>query len=167
MQYIYDLVPLAIIIILAATYYKKGLISIILSAVIWVVSLILGWFFSSWFVSGNQQAVNVGNTTVPITRSVLFFVIFFVVSIVLQLICRSLQKMIDKIPLVGTANHFMGMIIGLVLGLVFTYVLINLVAVIIYASNDSLSWMNNALIEKTLLFKYMYWYNLLRYSPFG
>jgi len=167
MQYIYDLVPVVIIAVLAAIYHKKGFLDIILKAVTWLAALIFAWFFSSFFAGDMGESVTVGSTTVPITRSVLFFVVFFVVSIVLQLVSKSLQSLIDRIPLVGTANHLLGMVIGVVLGVLFCYILINVVAVIIYTSNESLSWMNTELINKTLFFKYAYQYNLLQHSPFG
>ena len=163
MQYIYDLVPVVILVVCFAVYYKKGLLGILLRALCWLIALVLAWFMSSMFAG---TSVTVAGNDVSATRPILFFAVFLVASIILTLVSKSLQALIDKIPLVGSTNHVLGGLVGLALGVLCCVILINLTAILIYASRESLPWMNSALIEQTLWFKYAYRYNLLEYSPF-
>ena len=165
-SYIYDLILLAILAVCTFVYYKMGFIKIVLGTVCIIASLILAWFFSSMFAGFSGGSVQVGTATVPTTRTILFIVFSLVFSVVLQLVLRAMQAAIDKIPVVGFADHLLGGVLGLILGLLGCYVLLNLVAIIIYFTGDSLAWMNSKMIEGTLLVKYLYQYNLLLF-PFG
>ncbi len=111
--------------------------------------------------SGNYTPSAIERSAISTIRSLLFVVLFLILSIVLRIVSR-LMKGINKIPLVGGINRLLGGVMGLIIGLLFAYLAVSLCAIIIAASADQLTWMNTAIVDKTLLFSLVYKYNLLR-----
>lgn len=90
-----------------------------------------------------------------IIKTIAFALIFALVSTVIGLIARS-AKLLEKIPVIGKANSFLGGIAGLLEGLVivFTVCLITRLAVSLCDGNTLL--FNQATIDSTLIFKRFY-----------
>jgi len=157
--YLYDLILLAIVVITFVVNYKKGLLGILLGVASWIAALILAYVVSGLFAGFGNGSVSILNTPVPTTRPVIFLVVFIIGSFVLNFVFKGLQKAVDKIPLVGATDRLLGGILGAALGLICCYVLLNLCAIIIHV--HPMPWMNEQVMDATILVKYLYRFNLI------
>ncbi len=95
-------------------------------------------------------------------QTIVFAVIFFVVVILLNLIAKLLQ-FVNKIPLIGGLNAFLGGIVGLVQGAVAVCISCLLVRVIAVMSGGNIIFFNNTVIDSTIVFKYIYDFEFLNF----
>ncbi len=121
-----------------------------------------------------DQAIQNGPTTIatwanelviaPIVTMILKAVFFFLIMLLAWFVVRSLARMfrgVNRIPLVGGVNALLGAVLGLIQGLLVVLVLCFVIRMIILLSGNSLSFMNDEVIQDTYLFQYLY-----RISPF-
>lgn len=112
-----------------------------------------------------EIAENVVNKVVePISTMIIqtlaFIILFIVFCIAVKLITKAL-KIIDKIPLIGSANAALGAVIGIVQAIVFVLIFTAVIAMIINLSGNQLENLNNSVINQSYVFKIIYEYNPL------
>lgn len=95
-----------------------------------------------------------------IIQTLAFIVLFIVFCIAVKLITKAL-KIIDKIPLIGSANAALGAVIGIVQAVVFLLIFTIVIAMIINLSGNQLEAINNSVIDQSYVFKIIYEYNPL------
>lgn len=88
-------------------------------------------------------------------RTVVFTIIFILVSIIMGIIAKA-GELINKIPVLGKANKFLGMIAGLCEGLVIIFVVCLITRFFVSLGGDSTILFNRSTIESTILFKKFY-----------
>lgn len=88
-------------------------------------------------------------------KIILFLLIFTIVSIALEAIA-SASKIINRIPVISSANEALGGILGLVKSAIIILVICIGVQFLISVTNDSLVFINTSTIQETVFFKYIY-----------
>ncbi len=88
-------------------------------------------------------------------RIVLFLVIFTIAAIVLEAIANA-SKIINRIPLISSANEALGGILGLVKSAVIILVICIGIQFLISVTGDSLVFINTGTIQETIFFKHIY-----------
>ena len=100
----------------------------------------------------------VGPIAIMILQMLAFVILFIILGIVVKIITSQL-KFIDKIPLVGTANSVLGLVIGLAEAVIFLFVFTSIIAMLIQLSGNQWAGLNTNVVDNTLIFKFIYAYN--------
>lgn len=101
--------------------------------------------------------------TFMVAMETLFFAIIFVaVTVVLGIIASAL-KIVNKIPVIGSLNGFLGGCTGLVKGLLAVFVICIVVRFIVTVTKGEVMLLNEQAIESTYLFKYLYHFDQLNF----
>lgn len=95
-------------------------------------------------------------------QTVIFVILFAVVSIVLAIIANVL-KIVNKIPVVGGMNMFLGGCAGLVSGLLSVFVICIVVRFLISLTDGSVIFLNEMTINETSIFRYFYDMSILNF----
>lgn len=99
------------------------------------------------------------NVFSPAVRSVIklvvFFIAFAVASVVIKLILY-ISGIFQRIHVVSMANHFGGMLIGLVKGCLYVALIAFLVSIVVNATDNNMDILNVETADKTYLFKYFF-----------
>lgn len=88
-------------------------------------------------------------------RIALFVILYILLFIAMKIIVKA-SGIMDHVPVANTANKIFGVLGGLAKGLIFVAFAAYLGDLLITASGDSLKHFNNAIINKTFVFKYIY-----------
>ena len=88
-------------------------------------------------------------------KSVLFAVTFAVVTLIVAIV-SYLAKVIQKIPVVNSANSFLGTLIGLLQGFLYTIVINFGVNMFIKFTSDTNKYLNTTIISETYVFGLLY-----------
>lgn len=119
-----------------------------------------------------QSAVNNGSTgltdsIVGLLRPMMVTLISILVFIILFILCMLALRVIDRmlirvrrLPVIGTFDGLLGGIVGVLKAFVWLVIIVFLAKAVILLSSNSLSWMNNELVDSTFLFKYAYDFDL-------
>jgi Colicin V production protein. len=167
MSIAYDVVFVAVIVACFIYYMKQGIAKILLSFAAFLISLALAYVFSGILSSPKNDELLGGSIQISegsilsSSRTLAFFVIFIVASIALGIVAQLLQKIIKKVPVIGLANRILGGALGLVIGVVYCYVIVSILAFVIISTGNQNEWVNTGIIEKTYLVSLLYRYNLL------
>lgn len=94
------------------------------------------------------------------TNTIVFILVFSLVTIVLSLVANALQ-IINKIPLLGKANAFLGAVFGIAEGVLSLMVICVALRMIISLSGGNIVFINEMTINSTHLFKLFYNYQIL------
>ncbi len=97
-----------------------------------------------------------------LVKTLAFVIVFIVISIVLSIIAKAME-FVNKIPLVGGFNVMLGGVVGLVQGLLAVLVVCIIVRVITILSGGNVMFFNNAAIEASYVFKYIYNFDLINF----
>ena len=89
-------------------------------------------------------------------KGILYIVLSFVVSVIAKAL-----GIINKVPLIGGLNKILGGVFGLLNAGIWCYILAGVVGLFIGLTNGNIDFMNNQIIDKTVLFKLIY-----QLSPF-
>ena len=107
----------------------------------------------------NQGKAVLANIVDPIAvvpvKIVLFLIIFTVVSIALEALANA-SKIINRIPVISSANELLGGILGLIKSALIMLVICIGVQFLISVTNDGLVFINTYTINETLFFKHIY-----------
>lgn len=98
---------------------------------------------------------------VPIC-TLIFLVLFAIISILLSIVIRGTQ-VINKIPVIGTLNSFLGVLLGIVQSVFVMFIVVICVHMIIILTDNTLIFLNELTIEKTYLFRYIYNFDFLNF----
>lgn len=88
-------------------------------------------------------------------RIVLFLIIFTVVAVALEALANA-SKIINRIPVISSANEALGGILGLVKSAVIILVICIGIQFLISVTGDSLVFINTGTIQETIFFKHIY-----------
>ena len=91
---------------------------------------------------------------VPLKVAV-FILIFTVVALLLNIIA-GISKVINRIPIVSSVNGVLGAVLGLAEGLIVLFVICAVMKFLIAVCGDSIVFINEPTIEKTVVFRYLY-----------
>ena len=100
------------------------------------------------------------SNVLSIVKIIVFIVVFSLSLLIFKLLSR-LMSFINKIPLVGPMNTFLGMIVGIIQGLLAIYIIALIIHVLIALSGGEMLVFNTKTIENTILFKRIYDFNIL------
>ena len=89
--------------------------------------------------------------------AIVFILLFLAISFLIFWVSRALTKTMDKIPLIGFANHLGGLIGGLAFGLVIVHVLLLLCGLLAPWLTDLNKWLSGS-----ILVNWFYEVNLLQ-----
>lgn len=95
-------------------------------------------------------------------RIILFFVIFGVVVAILEAIANA-SKIINRIPVISSANELLGGVLGLIKAVIVIFVISIGIQFLISVTNDSLVFINSFTIDKTIFFKHVYNFDLINF----
>lgn len=111
---------------------------------------------------------NIANPVVNAVSNVLgyvgVFVVAFLLCIVLTFVFKGLTELLDKVPVAGKLNHWLGLALGVVTGLVVVVIGVYVADVVMqYASALSETFDYDALLEKAGFFRWLRDLNLIQY----
>ena len=95
-------------------------------------------------------------------QTVAFIVIFGVVCVVIELIAWGL-KVVNKIPLLGKVNAFLGGVAGLIQGLITVFIICVAVRLVVTLSGGDMMFFNEMTINSTYIFGTMYNFDFLNF----
>ncbi len=88
-------------------------------------------------------------------KILLFLLIFTIVAVVLEAVANA-SKIINRIPVISSANEALGGIFGLIKSAIIICVICIGVQFLISVTDDSLVFINNVTIQQTVFFKHIY-----------
>lgn len=97
-----------------------------------------------------------------IIRTILFVVIFALAMIILAIIIK-LAGLLNKVPVIGAANAFLGGVAGLCEGAALVLVICVITRLIVSLCGADIILFNETAIESTFLFKYIYNMNFISF----
>ena len=95
-----------------------------------------------------------------VVKAVLTGLIFFFTLIIIRALARGLRQT-NKIPVLGSINKLLGGMFGLVMGMIWAYTFVSACAIVIWLTNDGLSFLNTAVVDETYIFGAIFPYNIL------
>ncbi|MCL1867064.1 MAG: CvpA family protein [Oscillospiraceae bacterium] len=98
---------------------------------------------------------------VPI-RALVFTIIFVGASIAISLIAKSL-RFVNRIPLLGALNSFLGLLLGIVQALVVVFLVCIGFRIIISLTANGIIFLNTMTIDETFIFKHIYYLDILKF----
>lgn len=106
--------------------------------------------------AGTGEAITQGIVTpiiLPLLQTILCVILFLLLMVLVKLIA-GIFKGFYAIPIIGPINSFLGGIIGLVQGGVIIWILAIISALVISATNGTLVYLNDDIINATHIFRY-------------
>lgn len=97
-----------------------------------------------------------------VIRTLVFVVIFILVNLALR-IAAAAAKLINKIPVLGKVNAFMGLILGIAEGLLTVFLVCLITRMIVSLSGANSILFNQTAINSTVLFKTFYNFDFLNF----
>ncbi len=114
--------------------------------------------------AGNPGQSVLDNIVKPVVlipmRTIIFIILFIVISILLSFVIKA-TSLINKIPLIGTLNEFLGAIMGLVHGVFIIFVVVIVLNMVITLTENTLIFLNESTIDKSFVFSWIYNFKFL------
>ncbi len=101
-------------------------------------------------------------TFIMMAETFIFSGIFIVVTALLGIIASAL-KLVNKIPVIGSLNGFLGGCAGFVRGLLTVFIICIIVRFIITMSGGNAMLINDTVIDSTYIFKFFYGFEFLNF----
>lgn len=105
---------------------------------------------------------NIVNPIVLIPLKVLVFILLFIIIVSLLNLIAKASRIINKIPVIASLNELLGAVLSLAEALIILIVICTVIKLVISVGGDSLVFLNEATIDKTILFKTLYYFDPLR-----
>ena len=116
-HYAVDGIALLIILVCGFVCLKKGFIRCLFGFVSTLVAILLALFLAKPLLSWTNGLFGlVDKVNIYICYLISFFGAFIVIKLITAIFSKIITALIDKIPLVGKLNHFLGFILGLAQG---------------------------------------------------
>lgn len=175
MSLLLDIILLIVMVFSAVFYYRKGFAASVVGLLRFVIAFVLSVMFSGLLADVFQPAVSkalpsgggesffsmIGEKMVNsgYVAYVLAFALIFLLSLlVVKLIEFLLRTIIQSLPVIGTFDHLLGGLVGILAGFFWAQLLTELyVALAHYASGGFFS---AEVFNDTVLAKFLYDYNL-------
>lgn len=101
-------------------------------------------------------------TFMAVMRTIFFVLIFAIVTAVLEIVASAL-KIVNKIPVIGSFNGFLGGCAGLVKGVFTIFVICIIVRFVVTLTSDEVILINESAINATHIFRFFYDFDLLNF----
>ena len=88
-------------------------------------------------------------------RIILFLIIFTIIAIALEALANA-SKIINRIPVISSANELLGGILGFLKAAIIIFVICIGIQFLISVTDDSLVFINTGTIQETIFFKHIY-----------
>ena len=82
-------------------------------------------------------------------------------------IIASLTKIVNRIPVAGTANRIIGAVLGIAEGLIVLLIICLVMKFLITVCGNSLVFINEQTVGKTFIFRYLYALDPLKLAGIG
>lgn len=93
-------------------------------------------------------------------RALIFTILFVIILVVLNILARFMRG-INRIPLIGGINKFLGAIAGFVQGAIVIFLICMFVQVVVVLSGNELIFLNTMTIDESFIFKKIYYFEFL------
>jgi uncharacterized membrane protein required for colicin V production len=156
MHYLLDALVVVILLIYTVSCAKKGFVECLFGLLSTIVSFALAYMFSNTVLEMTDGLFGIANEIGLMAASTLsWLLIFLVVKFVIRIIKKIVTAVLDKIPLVGSLNHLLGLVLGIAQGLLIVWTFL---AVISFLSTSSPELIIKILqpMEDTILAKELY-----------
>ena len=156
MNYLLDLLVVAVLLIYTVSCAKKGFVECLFGLISTIAAFALAYMFSGTVLEMTDGffglAQDIGFMA---ANSLSWVVIFLAVKFVIRIIKKVVTAILDKIPLVGSINHLLGLVLGVAQGLLIIWTVL---AVIAFLSTSSVDMVFKVLaaMDETLLAKELY-----------
>lgn len=110
---------------------------------------------------GSMIMDNIVNPIVLIPLKVFIFILLFIIIVSLLNLIAKASRIINKIPVVASLNEVLGAVLSLAEALIILIVICTAIKLVISVGGDSLVFLNEATIDKTILFKTLYYFDPL------
>lgn len=118
--------------------------------------LVLGIVTAGSQKTGDAVLGAVIDPIVKVPLRALIFIAIFAIIMILAEIVSNLLRIINKIPVLGGVNAFLGGILGTAEGLLICVIISICIQVLIALTGDTLIFINTLTIDRTFLFRYIY-----------
>lgn len=98
---------------------------------------------------------------ITMIKIIIFMVLFSLIMILVRAISGGLSA-VNKIPVAGSLNTFLGMVLGLIQGVVILLIVALVLRVLISFTGNQMIVLNTQTIDETYLFRYFYDIELLK-----
>lgn len=119
------------------------------------------------FLNGDRSATAEAverHIVAPAVKLILKGIIWVVMMFILMIVSRSIANAfrgLNAVPIIGPVNSLLGGILGLAEGIVLIYVISQLVRFVCYFSGGSLMFLNTETVQKTYLFKHLFYFDIM------
>lgn len=86
------------------------------------------------------------NAATPICYAVLFILV-----IIAGIIVQKVSKFANKIPLIGAANQWLGLLLGIMYGFAAVFLLCSVVSAFIQITGDKVTWLNSSTFDNAVI----------------
>ncbi len=127
-----------------------------------VTNLILGALQSAEN-PGKQFLDDFAKPIIFVPMQTIIFIVLFILLLIIMAVITATTKIVNKIPLVGGLNQFLGGVFGLLQGVLSLFVIVIVVHLIVSATGNSLIFLNEMTISKSYVFSYVYNFEFLNF----
>ena len=154
-HYVVDIVALAVILITALVSLKKGFIRCLFGFVSTIIAIVLALFLTKPVISWTNGMFGLMDKVhYYVCYLISFFIVFIAIKILTALLSKLLSSLVEKIPVVGKLNKFLGFVLGLVQGFLIVCAVVAVLRVIPSSNVQTF-------VEDTIFVKWLYQSNPL------
>ena len=111
----------------------------------------------------NENSAGLTDSIVGLLKPMMVVLISILTVLILFLLCMFALRVIDKmliqvrrLPVIGTFDGLLGGIVGIFQAVLWMVILVFLVKAVILLTSNGLTWLNDEVVDSTILFKWMY-----------
>ena len=152
-NYAIDGAAILCILILSIIAARRGLIGCLFGFLSTIASLVLAFLLAPILVTATGGLFGVEEALGMLAAKLLCWVaLFFICKLLLRFIRKLLTAVIDKIPLVGSLNHILGFVVGVLQGLLTLSGILAVAALLPFAQITEF-------VDGTILVRALYYHN--------
>ncbi len=125
-------------------------------------TIVLGMFDTRDSFRNTAMSGFIEPNFVLLIRTIVLVTIFILVNLALR-IAASAAKLINKIPVIGKVNAFLGLVLGLIEGLLAVFVVCLVTRMIVSLCGANSILINQTAVDSTVLFKVFYNFDFLNF----
>lgn len=110
-----------------------------------------------------ENSATMTDSIVGLLKPMMVVLISILTVLILFLLCMFALRIIDKmliqvrrIPVIGTFDGLLGGVVGVFQAILWMVVLVFLVKAVILLSSNGITWLNDKVVDSTILFKWLY-----------
>ncbi len=156
MKYWLDIIVVAVIAIYAISCTKKGFVNCLFGFVSTIASFALAFLFSNTLLEGTNGLFGLAEKVgVYFASGLSWLLIFFAVKLMIRIVKKFITAIVEKIPVVGSLNHLLGLAVGLLEGLLIVWIVLAVLGFVATYSAEATKIITEG-IEKSFLAKIFY-----------